>query len=107
PGVWTEDDQTLLTTFAEQAALAVHKSQLLEERTRQGEELMRRGELISTLHSIGQSVLSSLDLPEVLDTIITRISELSHFDHGMIYLVTESSERIGDAGGATGTTGVE
>ena len=83
------DDQSLLTSFAEQAALAVHKSQLLEERTRQSEELQRRGELIASIHSIGQSVLSSLELSQVLHTIISRINELSTFEHGMIYLLNE------------------
>ncbi len=90
----TEDDQVLLTSFAEQAALAVHKSKLLDERTRQGEELRRRGDLIASLHTIGQSVLSSLDLPQVLDTIISRISELSSFEQGLIYLL---NERTGQA----------
>ncbi|MFL5733929.1 MAG: GAF domain-containing protein [Chloroflexia bacterium] len=89
PNALTEDHQALLTTFAEQAALAVHKSQLLEERTRAGEELRRRGELISSLNSIGQSVLSSLERKQVLETIMSRISELSSFDHGAIYLVNE------------------
>lgn len=89
PNAISVEDQNLLTTFAEQAALAVHKGQLLEERTRQGEELRRRGELIASLQSIGQSVLSSLDLPEVLNIINSRISELFSFDRAMIYLLHE------------------
>lgn len=92
PNALTEADQHLLTSFAEQAALAVHKSQLLDERTRQGEELRRRGEIITSLHSIGQSVLSSLDLPEVLDTIISRMSEVTSFDHGLVYLINERTD---------------
>jgi GAF domain-containing protein len=93
PDDLTEEDQRLLTGFAEQAALAVHKSKLLDERTRQGEELRRRGDLIASLHSIGQSVLSSLDLPQVLETIISRMSELTSFDQALIYLL---NERTGD-----------
>lgn len=93
PSALDQEDQNLLTAFAEQAALAVHKSQLLDERTRQSEELRRRGEIITSLHSIGQSVLSSLDLPQVLSTVISRMSELTAFDDAMIYLV---NERTGD-----------
>lgn len=89
PAALNLDDQSLLATFAEQAALAVHKSQLLDERTRQGEELRRQSELISGIHSIGQSVLASLDLQEVLDTTNSRMSELLSFDRALIYLLNE------------------
>lgn len=91
PNALSADDQSLLTGFADQAALAVHKSQLLEQRTRQSVELKRRGRLISSLHSVSQSVLSSLDLPRVLDTIISRMNELSNFDYGVIYLFDDKT----------------
>lgn len=91
PDALSAEDQSLLTGFADQAALAVHKSQLLDLRTRQSTELKRRGRLISSLHSISQSVLSSLELPRVLDTIISRINELSNFDYGIIYLFDDKS----------------
>jgi signal transduction histidine kinase/putative methionine-R-sulfoxide reductase with GAF domain len=87
PGALTTDDLRLLTSFAEQASLAVYKTQLLAERTRQSEELRRRGELIASLMSVRQSVLSSLDLAQVLDTTLSRIRELIHFDYGAIYLL--------------------
>jgi PAS domain S-box-containing protein len=87
-------DESLLLTFAEQAALAVHKSQLLEEQKRQSAELKRREEIISTLHSISKSVLGSLDLPQVLSTVISRLSELSRFDSGAIYLLGEQDSEL-------------
>ena len=82
PNALNQEAERLLTSFAEQAAVAVHKTRLLEERTRQGEELARRGELISSLMSIRQAMVSSLKLSQVLHTTISRISELIHFDHG-------------------------
>ena len=87
PNALNQEAERLLTSFAEQAAVAVHKTRLLEERTRQGEELARRGELISSLMSIRQAMVSSLKLSQVLHTTISRISELIHFDHGLIYLL--------------------
>jgi signal transduction histidine kinase/transcriptional regulator with GAF, ATPase, and Fis domain len=87
PHALTRDDEALLVSFAGQAALAVHKTRLLAERTRQGDELRRRGELIASLMTIRHAVLSSLDLPEVLHTTITRIGELVAFDQGRIYLL--------------------
>ena len=108
PNVLTVDDQNLLITFAEQAALAVYKSQLLEERTRQSRNYGARRELIASIHSIGQSVLGSLDLQEVINTINSRISELFSFDRSMIYLL---NERTGEeelvASGGSGFVGRE
>src|SRR5438045_9492229 len=54
----------------------------------------RRGGLIATLHSIAQSVLSSLERRQVLETIISRISELSSFDQGAIYLTNERTGKL-------------
>ena len=86
PNALSEEDQRLITSFAEQAALAVYKSQLLAERTRQRNELRRRKELISSLNLVTRSVLSSLDLPQVLNTISSRMVELFSLDHAFIYL---------------------
>ncbi len=93
PNALTEDDQRLITSFAEQATLAVYKSQLLAETTRQRNELKRREELITGLNVVTQSVLGSLDLPLILDTIIPRMGELVSFDHALIYL---RNERTGE-----------
>ena len=87
PAVLTADDERLLMTFAEQASLAVHKTRLLEQRTRQGDELRRRGDLIASLMSIREALLSSLELPEVLSTILTQIRELIWSDDAAIYLL--------------------
>jgi len=94
PDSLTEEDQRLITSFAEQAALAVYKSQLLAERTRQRNELRRRKELISSLNLVTRSVLSSLDLPQVLDTITARMVELFGFDHALIYLHDKNSGEL-------------
>lgn len=94
PDVLTEDDQGLITSFAEQAAMAVYKSQLLAQRTRQRNELRRRKELITSLNLVTRSVLSSLDLPEVLDTIIARMGELVTFDQAFIYLRNERTDEL-------------
>ncbi len=94
PNALTEDDQGLITSFAEQAATAVYKSQLLAQRTRQRNELRRRKELITSLNLVTRSVLSSLDLPEVLDTIIARMGELVTFDQAFIYLCNERTGQL-------------
>ena len=60
----------LLTTFAAQAAIAIQNVQLFQDLTRSVDELRALGE-------ISQAVSSSLDLDEVLTTIVTRAVQLS------------------------------
>jgi signal transduction histidine kinase/putative methionine-R-sulfoxide reductase with GAF domain len=97
PHALQQDDQRILISFAEQAALAVYKTRLLDERTRQSEELRRRGEIISSLMSIRQAVTSSLDLSRVLDTTISRVGELIPFDFGYVHLTEPRTGATGVA----------
>jgi signal transduction histidine kinase len=68
----------LLTTFAAQAAIAIRNVQLLRDLTRSVGELRALGE-------ISQAVSSSLDLDEVLTTIVTRAVQLSGTEGGSIF----------------------
>src|SRR4051812_18286277 len=61
----------LLTTFAAQAAIALRNVQLLQD--------------LRALGEISQAVSSSLDLTEVLTTIVTRAVELSGTEGGSIF----------------------
>ena len=68
----------LLTTFAAQAAIAIRNVQLFQELTRSVGELRALGE-------ISQAVSSSLDLDEVLRTIVTRAVQLSGTEGGSLF----------------------
>ena len=68
----------LLTTFAAQAAIAIRNVQLFQDLTRSVDELRALGE-------ISQAVSSSLDLDEVLTTIVTRAVQLSDTEGGSIF----------------------
>ena len=68
----------LLTTFAAQAAIAIRNVQLFQDMTRSVDELRALGE-------ISQAVSSSLDLDEVLTTIVTRAVQLSGTEGGSIF----------------------
>src|SRR5437660_147699 len=75
----------LLPTFASHAAVAVEHARLfqdLQERTR---ELTRSVEELTALGEIGQAVSSTLDLQEVLTTIVTHAAQLSKTDGGTTY----------------------
>ena len=68
----------LLTTFAAQAAIAIRNVSLFQDLTRSVDELRALGE-------ISQAVSSSLDLDEVLTTIVTRAVQLSGTEGGSIF----------------------
>src|SRR5438132_259973 len=75
----------LLPTFASHAAVAVEHARLfqdLQERTR---ELTRSVEELTALGEIGQAVRSTLDLQEVLTTLVPHAAQLSKTDGGTIY----------------------
>jgi signal transduction histidine kinase/CheY-like chemotaxis protein len=68
----------LLTTLAAQAAIAIQNVELFQQLTRSAEELRALGE-------ISQAVSSSLDLDEVLQTIVARAATLSGTEGGSIF----------------------
>jgi GAF domain-containing protein len=74
------DDQRieLVTTFAAQGSIAIRNVELVRQLARSVDELRALGE-------ISQAVSSSLDVGEVLTTIVTRAAELSAADGGSIF----------------------
>ncbi len=74
----------LLTTLAAQAAIAIQNVELFQELTRSAEELRALGE-------ISQAVSSSLDVDEVLGTIVARAAQLSGTEGGSIFGYDASS----------------
>jgi signal transduction histidine kinase len=65
--------------------------QKVEERTR---ELARSVEQLRSLAEVGQAVNSTLDLEQVLTTIVTRAVQLSSADGGLVYELDEASGRL-------------
>jgi signal transduction histidine kinase/CheY-like chemotaxis protein len=75
----------VLTTFAAQAALAVRTVDLVRALESRTDELGRKVTQLEALGAVGEAVSSSLDLTEVLNTIITQAVRLSGSDGGAIY----------------------
>src|SRR5215472_15484785 len=74
----------VLTTFAAQAALAVRTVDLMTTLESRTNELERKVTQLEALGAVGQAVSSSLNLTEVLNTIITQAVRLSGSDGGSI-----------------------
>ena len=74
----------LLTTFAAQGALAVRNVELMRSLEVRSAELARRVDQLEALADVGEAVNSSLDVDEVLDTIVTLAVQLSGADGGSL-----------------------
>jgi signal transduction histidine kinase/CheY-like chemotaxis protein len=72
----------LLTTFAIQAAVAIKQVQLVGALDKRTDQFARQVEQLEALGEVSQVVSSSLELEEVLSTIVSHAVELSGTDGG-------------------------
>jgi len=86
------DDQScaLLTTFAAQAAIAVRQVQLVRQLENRSAELARRVAELEALNEVGDAVSSSLQLDEVLATVVATAVELSGTEGGSLFEYDEN-----------------
>ena len=91
---FTESQVALIETFADQAAIAIENTRLLEE-------LQARNRDLTAVGEVGRAVSSTLDLRVVLKTIVDRAVELSSTDGGSIFYFREGMGRF-ELGEATG-----
>jgi GAF domain-containing protein len=85
PGGFTDDEITLLQTFADQAVIAIENARLLTELHARTAELTQSVGELRALGEVGQVISSTLDLQTVLSTIVTRATQLAGADAGVIY----------------------
>jgi len=84
----------ILAAFAAQAALAVRTVDLVRALASGTEELGRKVTQLEALGTVGQAVSSSLNLADVLNTIITQAVQLSGSDGGSIYEFDEDAREF-------------
>ena len=84
----------LLTTFADQAVIAIENVRLFDEVQIRTRELARSVDELKALGEVSQAVNSTLDLETVLTTIVGRAVELSHTDAGAIYVFDEERKEF-------------
>ncbi|HUK06348.1 MAG TPA: ATP-binding protein [Stellaceae bacterium] len=93
-GGFAENQIALVTTFADQAVIAIENARLLGELRSRTADLARSVEDLRALSVVGQSVTSSLDLKTVLETIVTRAAELAGADGASIFRYRRSDHRF-------------
>src|SRR4029450_3858680 len=91
---FSERSVEVLTTFAAQAALAIRTMDLMNVLRARTDELGRRGHQLEALGEVSEAVGSSLDLTEVLTTIVEHAVRLSGADGGSIFEFDEEAQEF-------------
>jgi signal transduction histidine kinase/HAMP domain-containing protein len=102
PRPFTDKQIELVTTFADQAVIAIENVRLLQELQARTAELARSVEDLRALGEVGQAVSSTLDLETVLNTIVTRAVQLSNANGGVLYEYDEATQELSRIRGAYG-----
>jgi GAF domain-containing protein len=76
----------LVTTFADQALIAIENARLFDELQARTRELTQSVEELRALGEVTQAVNSTLDLQTVLDNIVAKATQLSGTEAGVIYV---------------------
>src|SRR5262249_12952758 len=92
PEPFTAKQIELVTTFADQAVIAIENVRLFQELEARTHELTRSVGELRALSEVGQAISSTLDLPIVLSTVVARATQLSGTDAGVIYEYDEQRE---------------
>jgi signal transduction histidine kinase len=86
---FTDKQIELVTTFADQAVIAIENLRLFEEVQARTRELAQSVEELQALGEVTQAVNSTLDLQTVLSTIVAKAVQLSGTEGGAIYVFDE------------------
>ena len=85
PGSFSVSQIDLLKTFADQAVIAVENVRLFKELEARTGELTQSVEKLTALGEVSRAVTSTLDVETVLDTIVSRASQLAGADGCSIF----------------------
>jgi len=94
PGRFSDAEVALLTTFADQAVIAIENVRLFKELEARTAALTRSVEQLTALGEVGRAVSSTLDLETVLTTIVSRAVQLSGLDGGVVFEYDEGTEEF-------------
>ncbi|HXX12287.1 MAG TPA: GAF domain-containing protein, partial [Burkholderiales bacterium] len=91
---YTAKQVELVTTFADQAVIAIENTRLFSELRERTEELGRSVEELKALGEVGTAVSSTLDVDTVLKTILTHANKLAGTHAGQIFDYDEATEEL-------------
>jgi GAF domain-containing protein/DNA-binding response OmpR family regulator/anti-sigma regulatory factor (Ser/Thr protein kinase) len=91
---FTDKQIELLTTFADQAVIAIENVRLFDEVQSRTRELSHSVEELRALGEVSQAINSTLDVENVLTTIVAKAVQLSGTEAGTIYTFDEAHQEF-------------
>jgi len=91
---FTQKQIELVTTFADQAVIAIENVRLFDEVQARTRELSQSVEELRALGEVSQAINSTLDVENVLTTIVAKAVALSGTEAGTIYTFDESRQEF-------------
>src|SRR5262249_55731618 len=91
---FTQQQIDLVTTFADQALIAIENARLFGEVQARTRELAQSVRELQALGEVSQAVNSTLDLEAVLDAIVSKAVQLSGTEAGAIYVLDPSDNKF-------------
>jgi signal transduction histidine kinase/DNA-binding response OmpR family regulator len=91
---FTDKQIELVTTFADQAVIAIENVRLFEDVQARTRDLARSIGELQALGELSQAVNSTLDLQTVLATIVAKATQLSGTEAGAIYVFDEQQKEF-------------
>jgi signal transduction histidine kinase len=91
---FSERQIDLLRAFADQAAIAIESVRLVQEGRAETEALSRSVDELRALARVSQALNSSLDLQQVLSTIVANANQLAGTDGGAIFAYDEATQEF-------------
>ena len=92
--LFTDKQIDLVQNFAAQAIIAIENARLLNELRQRTDELGRSVGELRALGEVSQAVNSTLDLENVLSTIVAKAVQLSGTDAGAIYVFDDAQHEF-------------
>ena len=91
---FTDKQIELVTTFADQAVIAIENVRLFDEVQARTRELSQSVNELRALGEVSQAVNSTLDLETVLNTIVAKATQLFNTEAGAIYVFDEARDEF-------------
>jgi signal transduction histidine kinase len=91
---FTDKQIELVTTFADQAVIAIENVRLFDEVQARTRELAQSVEELRALGQVTQAVNSTVDLETVLTTIVAKATQLSSTEAGAIYVFDDANQEF-------------
>jgi GAF domain-containing protein len=91
---FTQQQIDLVTTFADQAVIAIENVRLFDEVQARTRELSQSVEELRALGEVSQAVNSTLEVETVLTTIVAKAVQLSSTEAGAIYTFDQSRQEF-------------